>query len=305
MSPIPSIRILEKHSLACLLGVRFWDSVTQSSVGGDLRVTARPAGADRGTLERNATRTPSNVFAFHWLPGTRDIESEADDPGFWNLPGTLQPRKFVIEANDPSGQFMPCTFEADAPNRGLFPFPSPFSQSPPLGSLASTAPVVPLFSSPARAVPGGMAAVRAQIQAFPGLQAAAYALVEIEAKSASGPPIVARGMADEQGRVAVIFPYPELPPPAAIGSPVPSGGQTLATREWTVSVRVFWGPAPTDGGLPKLEDILYAQPERMVLGTASPAAPFTPPTIRFGRDLILRSSDNLSALLINAAASPP
>jgi hypothetical protein len=179
MSPIPSIQILEKHSLACLLGVRFWDSVTRSCVGGGLRVTARPAGADRGTLERNAICTPSNVFAFHWLPATREIESEADDPGFWNSPGTLPPRKFVIEANDPSGQFLPCMFEAEAPNRGLFPFPSPFPQSPPFSGLATTVPVVSLFSSPVRPVPGGMAAVRAQMRAFPGLQAAGFALIEI------------------------------------------------------------------------------------------------------------------------------
>jgi hypothetical protein len=307
MPPIPAIQILEKNSVACLLGVRFWDSVTRSSVGQGLRVTARPAGANRSTGERIATLTPSNVFAFHRLPGTRDIESEAANPGFWSLAGSLQPRKFMVEMTDPSGHFLPCTFQAEAPNRGLFAFPSPSPQSPATSGLGTTTLYVPLFSSPARAVPGGMAVVRGQIQSYLDDQPARFALVEIEAKSASGPPILAHGVADEHGRVALIFPYPEVPPPAAFGSPPANGVENLAAREWTVTVRVFWGPVPTQGGLPELQDVLYAQPERMVLGATSPPAPFAPQTIRFGRDLILRSSgdDSFSALLINAAASPP
>ena len=71
---IPDIRVLERHSLVCPFGVRFWDSVTRTPIGDGLRVTARPTLGGSGTLDREAIITRSDIFAFHNLPGLRDEE---------------------------------------------------------------------------------------------------------------------------------------------------------------------------------------------------------------------------------------
>jgi hypothetical protein len=306
---IPDIRVLERHSLVCPFGVRFFDSVMRNSIGDGLRVTARPAGAGAGTLDREAILTRSDIFAFHNLPGLRDAESGQGDANYWDqIEGDPVRRKsFVIEVNDRFARFLPFTFEVELPHRGLFQFGSILSSLSPLSPPQTAALGVPLFSAPARPVPGGMAVVRAQIVTLPANEPAAFALVEIVARSANGPLISAQGLADTQGRVAVVFPYPELPPPASFGSPSAGEGQSLSSREWTVGVRVFWGPVPNNGGLPNLADVLQAQPERVLLGGNSPAEPFVSQILRFGRELILRSSrdDSLSVLFVNSAASPP
>ena len=309
MLPIPDIQVLERHSLVCPFGVRFWDSVTRTSIGDGLRVTARPALGNSGAQDREAILTRSDTFAFHNLPGLRDAESGQGDANFWDEieSNPMRRRSFVIEVNDRFARFLPFTFKAELPHRGLFQFGSILSPLSPLSPPQSAALGVPLFSAPARPVPGGMAVVRAQIRTLPANEPAAFALVEIQAKSASGPMVSAQGVADVQGGVAVIFPYPELPPPASFGSPSAGGGQALSSREWTVRVRVSWGPVLSNGRPPDLAYVLFTQPERVLHGGKSPAEPFAPQILRFGRELILRSSrdDSLSVLLINAAASPP
>jgi len=310
MALIPDIRVLERHSLVCPFGVRFLDSVTQTPIGYGLRVTARPAGAGSSTLDREAILTRSDIFAFHNLPGLREAESGQGDPSFWDQieSDPMRRKSFVIEVNDFLGRFLPFRFKAELPHRGLFSFGLNLSPVSPPSPLQTAALGVPLFSAPARPVPGGMAVVRAQIVALPTNEPAASALVEIQAKSANGRVVWAQGLADAQkGRVVAIFPYPELPPPASFGSPSAGGGQSLSSREWTVEVRVFWGPVPNYGGLPDLADVLFGQPERVLLGGNSPAEPFPPQILRFGRELILRSSrdDSLSVLFVNSAASPP
>jgi len=306
---IPDIRVLERHSLVCPFGVRFRDSVTRTSIGDGLRVTARPAGAGSGTLDREAILTRSDIFAFHDLPGLRDAESGQGDANYWDEieSDPMRRKSFVIQVYDRLGRFLPFTFIAELPHRGLFQFGSILSPLSPLAPPQTAALGVPLFSAPARPVPGGMAVVRAQITTLQTNEPAAFALLEIQAKSASGPMVSAQGLADVQGGVAVIFPYPELPPPASFGSPSAGGGQSLSSREWTVEVRVFWGPVPNNGGPPDLADVLFGQPERVLLGGNSLAEPFPPQILRFGRELILRSSrdDSLSVLFVNSAASPP
>jgi hypothetical protein len=306
---ISDIRVLERRSLVCPFGVRFWDSVTRTSIGDGLRVTARPALGGSGTLDREAILTRSDVFAFHNLPGLRGEESGQGDADYWDeIEGHPMGRKsFVVEVNDRFGRFLPFTFTAEMPHRRLFQFNPILSPLSPLAPPQSGELGVPLFSAPARPIPGGMAVVRAQITTFPANDPAPFALVEIQAKSANGPTVSVHGVADLQGGVAVIFAYPELPPPASFGSPSAGEGQALSSREWTVSVRIFWGPVLSNGGLPDLADVLFTQPERVVLGGTSPAQPLAPQTLRFGRDLILRSGQgaDLSLLLINSAASPP
>jgi hypothetical protein len=298
----PTIRVLERHSILCPFGVRFHDLVTRSFIGEGLRVTARPPG--RHALKREAHLTRSDVFAFQNLPGLRDIEMGRGDQSFWESfdQGFSRRRRFIIEVEDNWRRFLPFSFTADLPHRGLFELPC-LGSPPSVGDLPVAG--VPLFSSPTRLVPGGIAVVRAQIAEFGTNRPAAGALLEIEASSANMSATRSRGLADNQGRVAVVFPYPELAPPSSQRLSPPDGGQSLSSRGWSVSVRIFWGPVSVGDEIPDICRILSDQPERQPLGTISPLGPLPVQTLRYGRELVLRSEESLSVLFINPAAPPP
>src|SRR5262245_58187996 len=131
MALTPTIRVLERCTILCPFGVRFHDSVERRSIGEGLRVIARPKGRDTSGSEAFLTR--SDVFAFQNLAGLPNA-------------GT---RRFVITVEDTWQRFLPFSFEADLPGRGLFELPC--LRSPPslLDVLEAS---VPLFSSPARPV---------------------------------------------------------------------------------------------------------------------------------------------------------
>jgi hypothetical protein len=295
----PTIRVLERFAILCPFGVRFQDSVMRSSIGEGLRVTARPSGRHAPKSEARLTR--SDVFAFQNLPGLRDTEIGGGDDPFWESfdQGVARRRLFLIEVEDSWRRFLPFSFTAELPHRGLFELPC-------LGSpIEIPAQGVPLFSSPARLVPGGMAVVRAQIEELGTKKPAAGALLEIEASSASMPATRARGFADNEGRVVVMFPYPELAPPPSQRLSPPAGGQSLSSRQWSVRARIFWGPTPAGDGLPDICALLNEQPEREPVGTISPLEPLPVQTLRYGQELVLRSEKSLPVLFINTAASPP
>lgn len=298
----PTIQVFERYAVLCPFGVRFHDPVMHTSIGEGLRVTARPPG--RHGRKRGAHLTRSDVFAFQNLPGLRNIEIGRGDQLFWDsFDQGLSPRRsFVIEVEDSWRRFLPFSFTAELPRRGLFELAcldSPRS----LIDLPNAG--VPLFSSPARLAPGGMAVVRAQIEEFGTSRPAAGALLEIEASSASMPATRALGLTDNKGRVAVMFPYPELAPPPSQRLSPPLGSQSLSSREWRVSVRIFWGPVSASEEFPDLCALLRDQPEREPLGTISPLGRLPVQTLRYGQELILRSEESLSVLFINSAASPP
>jgi hypothetical protein len=244
------------------------------------------------------------VFVFQNLPGLRDTEIGRGDQQFWESldQGLSRRRRFLIEVEDSWRRFLPFSFTAELPHRGLFELPCLGSPPSPIDIPAQG---VPLFSSPARLVPGGMAVVRAQIEELGTKKPAAGALLEIEASSASMPATRARGFADNEGRVVVMFPYPELAPPPSQRLSPSAGGQSLSSRQWSVRARIFWGPTPAGNRLPDICALLNEQPEREPLGTISPLGRLPVQTLRYGRELVLRSEESLSVLFINPAASPP
>lgn len=149
-------------------------------------------------------------------------------------------------------------------------------------------PVMPLFSSPARAAHAGAAVLRAELwdpSARGGEGApASYAL--LEARVAGRPTL--RGVADDAGRVALVFPYPEpagaidgeghtLPPPA------------FTSQEWEVGLRAYYAPRPD--APPPLPDLnaVFAQPAADLWSDEARSAPLTKAVLRFGHELVVRS----------------
>ena len=226
----PAIQIPERVSLTCALGLRFLDVATSAFVTADLIARAWPVGDPWQTID--GLTTPSGIIAFHGLPGLRGFEnSQAEDP--WGPePAT---RTYQVEVTDTLGRYLPCRFVVHAPTKGLALFAE--TGSPPwIGSGA-----VPLFSAPARPVPGALAVVRAELRDLAG-RAAAWAFVEAT-YSSGGLPRIAHGLADDEGRVVLMFPYPEGQRRALGGSPPASGLNGLTQQSWNLDLLFFYAAA--------------------------------------------------------------
>jgi hypothetical protein len=281
----PAIQIPERVSLTCALGLRFLDVATSAFVTADLTARAWPVGDPWQTID--GLTTPSGIIAFHGLPGLRGFEnSRAEDP--WDPEPAA--RTYQIEVTDTLGRYLPCRFVVHAPTKGLALFAE--SGSPPwIGSGA-----VPLFSAPARPVPGALAVVRAELR-DPAARAAAWALVEA-AYSSRGLPRIAYGLADDVGRVVLIFPYPEGQRQPLGGSPPGNGG--LAQQSWILDLSFFYEPTSGSEGSPPNDSepeqaadyaLRLAQPEVFASLHDSPLTFLGRQTLSFGQELDLGTID--------------
>jgi hypothetical protein len=165
---------------------------------------------------------------------------------------------------------------------------------------------LPLFSAPTRAAGGGLATLRASLWDAQADAPAAWALVEARF---NGQPTV-RGLADEAGRVALVFPYPE---PAAFAEQSPPS-TPFTKLEWPVQLFASYVPQRPVPTLPSLPAAL-AQPRANLWADSALTTPLTQATLRSGQELVVRSFDTspeapgggkpLPVLLITPAGSPP
>lgn len=171
---------------------------------------------------------------------------------------------------------------------------------------SNPADALPLFSSPTRAAGGGLATVRASLWDAHADAPAAWALVEARF---NGQPTV-RGLSDEAGRVALVFPYPE---PAAFAEQSPPSAP-FTKLEWPVQLFASYVPQRPVPTLPSLPTAL-AQPRANLWADSALTTPLTQATLRSGQELVVRSFDTspdapgggkpLPVLLITPAGSPP
>lgn len=266
----------ERVSLTCPLGLRFLDVALGAFVAADvagLRVVASPVDAPQ--RETTGVVTPSGVFAFHGLPGFREFENSAADDRWDSAPPR---RDFRIEVRDGLGRFLPCNFTVSAPEKGVAVFAE--AGSPPWIEAGAA----PLFSAPARTPPPGLAVVRAELRELASGLPAAWAFMEATYSSA-GLTRTARGLADEQGRVALMFAYPEGQRRAFALSP-PAGSRGLSQQEWIIQFTVFYESADDPEKAAEYGRRL-SQPEVLAWGGPSPLAPLGEESLRFGRELNL------------------
>jgi hypothetical protein len=255
--------VSERLTYVTPLGLGFVDSATGRRVSDGLvvRVDGIPAHANR-----------VGIFIVPHVPGLAAAERGAGDEAYWaSLPAEARVR---VEVDDALGRFLPFGFDADVPARGLF-------------TLACGSPVeaeqIELFSGPARAIPAGIAAVRAELWDDGAERPAAWALLE-----ASAPGLApARGMADAHGRVTILFPYPE--PSGLDGSPPSPQRRPLAAQTWQIELRAFAAPQPpTTRSRPDYCTVL-TQPPALLHGGSPPGAPVIEATLEYGRELVVRT----------------
>jgi hypothetical protein len=266
------------------LGIRFWDMVRDVAVSDGLIVMARPQ-TSRGQAVR-AYPTLSGVYAFHGLPGMRALEyPAASSLGAPPSP----PTRFLIEVTDTRERFLPVVFQVDVPHQGIFPG----SGSPPGNGPAGFY----LFSAPTRPAMADMAVVRAQLETA-AQQPAVYAVLEVTTPDGR----VWYGLADERGRVAVMFPYPAFSAPV-VDAPHQSSAEALEPQHWSLTLRVRFEPAAlqqppgSTALLPSLSSIFSQAAGMLQPSRAGSLVSEMTADLVFGRELVVRT-DQEPVLLV-------
>jgi hypothetical protein len=227
--------------------------------------------------------TPSGVFVFRGLSGLATEEFGAGDAAYWNA---VTSRPMIVEVADSESRFLPFLFDTTAPFKGLTQLLCWSPPSPPDSTVG-----VPLFSAPARPVPGGNAVIRAHLWDAQADIPASWALVEAHSNGR----VLGRGIADERGQLVLIFTVPELEDKLPT-SPL-SMGESLKEQTWTIELRVFyayWGTPPPV--IPDLCKVLNQPPTR-VWARRSPNVPLGMVELEYGKELIVKSQAR-SELLI-------
>jgi SAM-dependent methyltransferase len=238
---------------------------------------------------------------------------------YWDNP--VPPNKdFVIEVTDLLRRFQPFQFTASIPAEGIFKW---------LDSPLSTQTTVPLFPAPTLSVASGMAVIRADLWDTSLDAPAAWAVIE----AFTAGKFLGRGIADDAGRIAVIFAFPSplsfgpgSPPGSPLGSPPIATSPPLTEQVWPLELRAFYTPdrplvSPPDfieelG--PPLPDLRFtlSQPAATLWADAD-LTEILETNLRFGRELILKSRPSPSSppsplsqprdsvLFISPAVSPP
>ena len=245
------------------LGLQFIDSADGGSVSDGLVVTAWQAGTPWDV--RTATQSPmSTIMGFGHLPGLASYESATtQDPEIltWSPPGTGWP--FEVRVTDPLGRYLPELLAVTVPQPTL---------------------VTPmLFSTPARPAPAGFAAVSGEVSTITS-GPAAWAAVQIMAGADT-----CLALADQLGRYAAYFPYPEALPPLT-GSP-PDGAQD-GPLTWPLTVSVRYQPSAQNqladaaaGDPPELGSLLAQATAAISVGSGQ--QPSLAATLTFGARLLL------------------
>lgn len=279
--------LLARLTLTAPLGLRFRDEATGKFVGDGLRVIAYPSKQSAKRIE--AQRSRSGIYGFAHLPGLNGIGN--DDFGQSSAP----PQDFVLEVIDTERRFLPFRCVLSAPHHQVYEGEDLLPDS-----LPAEFPGIPLFSSPARTPPAGLAVLRTELRVAGTTRAAAWALVEARLNGR----LLARGLADEAGRVALFFPWPAMESLPLLNPSLPGSGAALDEQAWTIQVRAFYqqlqATAPTPGwpALPELRSLLAQIETPAVLWADTNGLPWQSSTLRFGAELQLGSREAITQKLL-------
>jgi hypothetical protein len=312
--------ITDRLTMVAPLGLRFHDTANGAIVGDGLSVWAYPLG--RPSAKRPAIANRRGVYVLHHGYGLREREQGDGSRSYWDHPDPPN-KDFVIEVTDEQRRFQPFQFTASLPVEGIFKWDGS------LESPLSTRTTVPLFSATTRSVVSGMAVIRAELWDTSLDAPAAWAVIE----AFTAGTFIGRGMADDAGRIAVIFPYPTplsfasaSPPGSPLGSPPVATSAPLTEQVWPLELRAFYTPerpvmSPPDfieEAGPALPDLRFtlSQPAATLWADAEQTE-ILETNLRFGRELILKSRPSPSSppspltqtrdsvLFITPAVSPP
>lgn len=292
--------IIEKLSLVAPLGLCFHDAVTGLRISDGLKVSVYPATQSIRKKKMSARPNHSGVYVLQRATGLEDFSNGAGDTKFWqdNPPQKL----YVVEVSDLEKRFQPFQFTAELPVKGIYKW-----ENVPAVSPNKNLPSIPLYSAPTRKVSGGMSVVRAHLRR-PDEIPASWAVLEAR----FGGNLIARGIADRDGQIVLIFPTlapqsnPFTSPPAA------ATRISLAEQKWILNLTVRYEPKifpSSPPPEPEIDDevfpdlrLVLAQATGTLWADAEQTEKYETVTLHLGKELILRSrAANLSPV---PAATP-
>jgi hypothetical protein len=303
--PVGLGRPLETLRIFTALGIRFWDLLLNVPIRDGLEVQARLEGSSGEPLQ--AVRSLSGVYTFFGLPGLRGAEYPADPPDF----GPPRSFSYIVTVRDLLERFLPAAmiYSLDQAGRVLVSGVPDSGNAPRLAYL---------FSATSRTTPPGIATVRADLLDRETNQPAAWAVLRLRVAGRSE---TWTGIADERGRVVVLFPYP-LIDRLMLGSPPGSGQGSITEQTWMVSVQALYDPANLRFPLASLPDLVYPwtvtpslrsiledqQPATIWPGDSAGTASLDL-TVPFGQEVVLRTefaspAQPSSSLTISRGTSP-
>ena len=281
-----SFPIIEKLSLVAPLGLCFHDAATGERVIDGLSVSVYPAAQSKRKKRTEAFPNRSGVYVLHKADGLGEFTRGAGDSDFWS---ENPPQKsFIAEVFDNQNRFQPFRFALKLPVKGIYQWENipPFSPNKKLSSI-------PLYSSPSRASLGGMSVIRAELRETEE-KAASFAVLEAHFNGN----LIARGIADREGRIVLMFPALS-PLQNPLSSPPNATRVTLAEQKWNLDLTLKYEPdvfqaspqSSTEIEGEVLPDLRFAlaQKSGKLWANAEKTENLTTAVLQLGRELILRS----------------
>ncbi|HEY6000569.1 MAG TPA: hypothetical protein VI078_14885 [bacterium] len=288
------LRSPDRVTRAALFGIRFRDEATGAEISEGLKVTLFPESNPK--LRVDAFRTRSGAFAAMRLPGLQHLASGGGtldngegDEEFWTE-ALGKSRPYVVEVRDLHHRFLAFALRTSLPAHGCI------AVAPELQSPLPTAHRVPLFSAPTRPAPSAIGVIRVELRDAKNRAPLAGALVRVEHEGEE----IGYGFADERGKAAVMFPYPE-PTRQRLAPPDGSHDTQPARRlfDWDLSLRIHWGvwgpESPTrSSSLPDLGDLLEQRnlPAGRALSRLSPRLDLGSEKLLLGRETVVRTKES-------------
>jgi len=298
---------LEEFNHYTPLGIRFWDSVLDAQVRNDLVVTACPVNLP--AMKSRAYRTKGDIYSFDHLYGLRDLEY-----GYISNEAVTSPdsaKQFIVEVIDAGGRYINVAFPVGLP----LSYPGVYFTDTNVSPYMNSPKGVYLFPSINRPVPSWMAVIRGELKDRDKMykdynnkvnySPASNALLRVSSDNGS----VGFGIADEEGRFAVVFAYPLLGLDFS-ASPVKYDTGPLHDQAWDLSLQVFYSPKtlePLSGTqIPNYMSVINQSQANIWPESSSPDVPSSSLAIKleFNKPVTLRTQ-NLSYLLVSKTDTSP
>jgi hypothetical protein len=283
MFPVP---IIEKLSLVAPLGLCFHDAATGERVIDGLTVSVYPVAPETARKKKTvAYPNRSGVYVVHKAEGLEEFTRGAGDAEFWQNNPPQKP--FVVEVLDNENRFQPFQFTLKLPVKGIYQW----ENVPPVSPNKNVS-SIPLYSAPARKVLGAMAVIRAELRESVE-KPASFAVLEARFNGS----LVARGIADHEGRIVLMFPALSPQNNPIVSPPKDATRISLADQKWNLDLAVKYEPRIFQISLPFESDrkalpdlrLVLAQANARLWADAEKTENFTTTVLQIGKELILRS----------------
>lgn len=295
--------IIETFSLVAPLGLCFHDAASGERISDGLSVSVYPATANVRKIRKPALPNRVGVYVLQKAYGLENFPFGKGDAEFWqNNP----PRKsYVVEVFDVERRFQPFQFTVELPVKGIYKWENLPSVSPNKNSTS-----IPLYSAPPRKISGGMAVIRAELREADDVPAS-FAVLEARFEGN----LVARGIADRDGQIVLIFPSLSPQNNPIVSPPATATRISLADQQWILDLTIKYEPNIFQTSPPVLSGdgeeelfpdlrLVLAQAEGTLWADAGQTEEYETATLHLGKELILRSrAEQIQSPMPDAAAA--